>query len=166
MSTVEQLQDLTKQEYKWGFVTAVEEDRLPAGLSEEIIRAIAQKKNEPEFMLEWRLKAYRYWAAQEKAQAEPKWANVKFPPIDYQAITYYSAPKRKPELKSLEEVDPEILDTYSKLGIPLHEQKLLAGVAVDAVFDSVSVATTFKAKLAEAGVIFCSFSDAVKNHPE
>jgi Fe-S cluster assembly protein SufB len=166
MSTVEQLQDLTKQEYKWGFVTAVEEDRLPAGLNEEIIRAIAQKKDEPEFMLEWRLKAYRYWADQEKAQAEPKWANVKFPPIDYQAITYYSAPKKKTELKSLDEVDPEILDTYSKLGIPLHEQKLLAGVAVDAVFDSVSVATTFKAKLAEAGVIFCSFSEAVKNHPE
>ncbi len=166
MSTVEQLQDLTKQEYKWGFVTAVEEDRLPAGLNEEIIRAIAQKKDEPEFMLEWRLKAYRYWASQEKAQAEPKWANVKFPPIDYQAITYYSAPKQKTELKSLDEVDPEILETYSKLGIPLHEQKLLAGVAVDAVFDSVSVATTFKAKLAEAGVIFCSFSEAVKNHPE
>jgi Fe-S cluster assembly protein SufB len=166
MSTVEQLQDLTKQEYKWGFVTPVEEDRLPAGLNEEIIRAIAQKKGEPEFMLEWRLKAYRYWASQEKAQAEPKWANVKFPPIDYQAITYYSAPKPKKELKSLDEVDPEILDTYAKLGIPLHEQKLLAGVAVDAVFDSVSVATTFKAKLAEAGVIFCSFSEAVKNHPE
>src|SRR5690348_17114309 len=120
MSTVEQLQDLTKQEYKWGFITQVEEDRLPAGLNEEIIRAIAQKKGEPEFMLEWRLKAYRYWASQEKAQAEPKWANVKFPPIDYQAITYYSAPKPKKELKSLEEVDPEILDTYSKLGIPLH----------------------------------------------
>jgi Fe-S cluster assembly protein SufB len=166
MSTVEQLQDLTKQEYKWGFVTPVEEDRLPAGLNEDIIRAIAEKKGEPEFMLEWRLKAYRYWASQEKAQAEPKWANVKFPPIDYQAITYYSAPKPKKELKSLDEVDPEILDTYSKLGIPLHEQKLLAGVAVDAVFDSVSVATTFKAKLAEAGVIFCSFSEAVKNHPE
>ena len=166
MSTVEQLQDLTKQEYKWGFVTPVEEDRLPAGLNEDIIRAIAQKKGEPEFMLEWRLKAYRYWASQEKAQAEPKWANVKFSPIDYQAITYYSAPKKKAELKSLDEVDPEILDTYSKLGIPLHEQKLLAGVAVDAVFDSVSVATTFKQKLAEAGVIFCSFSEAVKNHPE
>ncbi|HKW74117.1 MAG TPA: Fe-S cluster assembly protein SufB [Terriglobales bacterium] len=166
MSTVEQLQDLTKQEYKWGFVTPVEEDRLPAGLNEEIIRAIAQKKDEPEFMLEWRLKAYRYWASQEKAQAEPKWANVKFAPIDYQAITYYSAPKKKTELKSLDEVDPEILETYSKLGIPLHEQKLLAGVAVDAVFDSVSVATTFKQKLAEAGVIFCSFSEAVKNHPE
>jgi Fe-S cluster assembly protein SufB len=166
MSTVDQLQDLTKQEYKWGFVTTVEEDRLPNGLNEDIVRAIAQKKGEPEFMLEWRLKAYRYWASQEKAQAEPKWANVKYPPIDYQALSYYSAPKQKKELKSLDEVDPEILETYAKLGIPLHEQKLLAGVAVDAVFDSVSVATTFKAKLAEAGVIFCSFSEAVKNHPE
>ncbi|HEX7284850.1 MAG TPA: Fe-S cluster assembly protein SufB, partial [Candidatus Angelobacter sp.] len=166
MSTVDQLQDLTKQEYKWGFVTAVEEDRLPNGLNEDIVRAIAQKKGEPEFMLEWRLKAYRYWASQEKAQAEPKWANVKYPPIDYQALSYYSAPKQKKELKSLDEVDPEILETYAKLGIPLHEQKLLAGVAVDAVFDSVSVATTFKAKLAEAGVIFCSFSEAVKNHPD
>src|SRR5499427_7463202 len=166
MSTVDHIQDLTKQEYKWGFVTAVEEDRLPNGLSEDIIRAIAAKKGEPEFMLEWRLKSYRYWAAQEQNQAEPKWANVKYPPIDYQAITYYSAPKKKPELKSLEEVDPEILRTYEKLGIPLHEQKLLAGVAVDAVFDSVSVATTFKEKLKEAGVIFCSFSDAVKEHPE
>ena len=166
MSTVDQLQDLTKQEYKWGFVTSVEEDRLPNGLNEDIVRAIALKKGEPEFMVEWRLKAYRYWAAQEKAQAEPKWANVKFPAIDYQALSYYSAPKQKKELKSLDEVDPEILETYAKLGIPLHEQKLLAGVAVDAVFDSVSVATTFKAKLAEAGVIFCSFSEAVKNHPD
>ena len=166
MSTADQLQDLTKQEYKWGFVTSVEEDRLPNGLNEDIIRAIAHKKGEPEFMLEWRLKAYRYWASQEKAQAEPKWANVKYPPIDYQALSYYSAPKQKKELKSLDEVDPEILQTYEKLGIPLHEQKLLAGVAVDAVFDSVSVATTFKAKLAEAGVIFCSFSEAVKNHPD
>jgi Fe-S cluster assembly protein SufB len=165
-STVNQINDLTQQEYKWGFVTSVDEDRLPPGLSEDIVRAIAAKKGEPEFMLEWRLKAYRYWASQEQKHAEPQWANVKFPPIDYQALSYYSAPKQKKELKSLDEVDPEILDTYSKLGIPLHEQKLLAGVAVDAVFDSVSVATTFKAKLAEAGVIFCSFSEAVKNHPE
>jgi Fe-S cluster assembly protein SufB len=117
-------------------------------------------------MLEWRLKAYRYWAQLEQKQAEPKWANVKYSPIDYQGLSYYAAPKKKKELKSLEEVDPEILETYAKLGIPLHEQKLLAGVAVDAVFDSVSVATTFKEKLAEAGVIFCSFSEAVKNHPE
>jgi Fe-S cluster assembly protein SufB len=117
-------------------------------------------------MVEWRLKAYRYWASLEAKQAEPKWANVHYSPINYQGITYYSAPKQKKELKSLDEVDPEILETYAKLGIPLHEQKLLAGVAVDAVFDSVSVATTFKAKLAEAGVIFCSFSEAVKNHPD
>src|ERR1041384_4977055 len=165
-STVNQINDLTQQEYKWGFVTSIDEDRLPPGLSEDIIRAISLKKGEPEFMMEWRLKAYRYWASLEQKQAEPKWANVKYPPIDYQALSYYSAPKQKKELKSLEEVDPEILNTYSKLGIPLHEQKLLAGVAVDAVFDSVSVATTFKAKLAEAGVIFCSFSEAVKNHPE
>jgi Fe-S cluster assembly protein SufB len=165
-STVNQIQDLTQQEYKWGFVTSVDEDRLPPGLNEDVVRAIAAKKGEPEFMLEWRLKAYRYWASLEQKQAEPKWANVKYAPIDYQGLSYYSAPKQKKELKSLDEVDPEILDTYAKLGIPLHEQKLLAGVAVDAVFDSVSVATTFKAKLAEAGVIFCSFSEAVKNHPE
>ncbi len=165
-STVNQINDLTQQEYKWGFVTSIDEDRLPPGLNEDIVRAISLKKGEPEFMMEWRLKAYRYWAQLEQKQAEPKWANVKYPPIDYQALSYYSAPKQKKELKSLDEVDPEILDTYSKLGIPLHEQKLLAGVAVDAVFDSVSVATTFKAKLAEAGVIFCSFSEAVKNHPE
>lgn len=165
-STVNQINDLTQQEYKWGFITSIDEDRLPPGLNEDIVRAIALKKGEPEFMVEWRLKAYRYWASLEQKQAEPKWANVKYPPIDYQTLSYYSAPKQKKELKSLDEVDPEILDTYSKLGIPLHEQKLLAGVAVDAVFDSVSVATTFKAKLAEAGVIFCSFSEAVKNHPE
>jgi Fe-S cluster assembly protein SufB len=166
MSTINQIEDLTKQEYKWGFVTPVEEDRLPKGLNEETIRQIVAKKGEPEFMLDWRLKAYRYWASQEQKQAEPKWANVKYPPIDYQGLSYYSAPKKKTELKSLDEVDPEILSTYAKLGIPLHEQKLLAGVAVDAVFDSVSVATTFKEKLKEAGVIFCSFSDAVKNHPD
>src|SRR5215471_15417413 len=166
MSTAKTIQDLTSQDYKWGFVTSVEEDRIPKGLNEDVIRLISAKKEEPEFMLEWRLKAYRHWAAQEKAQAEPKWANVKFPPIDYQNIVYYSAPKKKPELKSLDELDPEILRTYEKLGIPLEEQKRLAGVAVDAVFDSVSVATTFKEKLAEKGVIFCSFSEAVRNHPD
>ena len=166
MSTVNQIENLTKQEYKWGFVTAVDEDRLPKGLNEETIRQIVAKKDEPEFMLEWRLKAYRYWAQQEQKQAEPKWANIKYPPINYQDLSYYSAPKKKAELKSLDEVDPEILSTYEKLGIPLHEQKLLAGVAVDAVFDSVSVATTFKEKLKEAGVIFCSFSEAVREHPE
>jgi Fe-S cluster assembly protein SufB len=143
-STVNQINDLTQQEYKWGFITSIDEDRLPPGLNEDIVRAISLKKGEPEFMMEWRLKAYRYWAQLEQKHAEPTWANVKYPPIDYQALSYYSAPKQKKELKSLEEVDPEILDTYAKLGIPLHEQKLLAGVAVDAVFDSVSVATTSK----------------------
>jgi Fe-S cluster assembly protein SufB len=166
MSTINTIQDLTNQEYKWGFVTSVEEDKIPKGLNEDVIRLISAKKNEPEFMLEWRLKAYRHWESLEKSHAEPKWANVKFGPIDYQNISYYSAPKKKPALKSLDEVDPEVLRTYEKLGIPLLEQQKLAGVAVDAVFDSVSVATTFKEKLAEAGVIFCSFSEAVRNHPE
>ena len=166
MSTINTIQDLTNQEYKWGFITSVEEDKIPKGLNEDIVRLISAKKGEPEFMLDWRLKAYRYWDSLEKAQAEPKWANVKFGPIDYQNIVYYSAPKKKPTLKSLDEVDPEVLRTYEKLGIPLLEQQKLAGVAVDAVFDSVSVATTFKEKLAEAGVIFCSFSEAVRNHPE
>jgi len=160
------IQDFTNREYKWGFITEVEEDRIPKGLNEDIIRLISQKKREPQFMLDWRLKAYRHWAKLEKAEAEPKWANVHYDPIDYQDITYYSAPKQKPSLKNLDELDPEILRTYEKLGIPLEEQKRLAGVAVDAVFDSVSVATTFKEKLAEAGVIFCSFSEAVQNHPE
>jgi len=167
MSTnIKAIRDLAEREYKWGFVTAIEEDRVPKGLNEDIIRFISTKKNEPGFMLEWRLKAYRHWASLENAQAEPKWANIKYSPINYQDIAYYSAPKRKPSLKSLEEWDPEILRTYEKLGIPLAEQQLLAGVAVDAVFDSVSVATTFKAKLADMGIIFCSFSEAVQNHPE
>ena len=166
MSTISTIQDLTNQEYKWGFVTSVEEDKIPKGLSEDVIRLISAKKNEPEFMLEWRLKAYRHWESLEKSHAEPKWANVKFGPIDYQNISYYSAPQKTGALKSLDEVDPEVLRTYEKLGIPLLEQQKLAGVAVDAVFDSVSVATTFKEKLAEAGVIFCSFSEAVQNHPE
>ena len=167
MSTnVDTIRDLTQQEYKWGFVTDIEEERIPKGLNEDIIRLISAKKHEPEFMLEWRLKAYRHWASLEKAEAEPKWANVKYPPINYQDITYYSAPKQRPKLESLDQLDPEILRTYEKLGIPLQEQKMLAGVAVDAVFDSVSVATTFKGKLAELGIIFCSFSEAVKNHPD
>jgi Fe-S cluster assembly protein SufB len=166
MSTINTIQDLTNQEYKWGFVTSVEEDKLPKGLNEDVVRLISAKKGEPEFMLDWRLKAYRHWESLEKSHAEPKWANVKFGPIDYQDMVYYSAPKKKPSLKSLDEVDPEVLRTYEKLGIPLLEQQKLAGVAVDAVFDSVSVATTFKEKLAEAGVIFCSFSEAVQNHPE
>jgi Fe-S cluster assembly protein SufB len=167
MSTnVNTIQDLADREYKWGFVTQVEEERVPKGLNEDIIRVISAKKSEPEFMLEWRLKAYHHWASLEKAQAEPKWANVKYGPIDYQDIVYYSAPKLKPGLASLEELDPEILRTYEKLGIPLEEQKHLAGVAVDAVFDSVSVATTFKEKLAELGIVFCSFSEAVQRHPD
>ncbi len=167
MSTnVDTIRNLAEREYKWGFVTEVEDDRVPKGLNEEIIRTISAKKEEPQFMLEWRLKAYRHWASLEKSEAEPKWANIKYGPIDYQGIVYYSAPKKKAGLQSLDEVDPEILRTYEKLGIPLAEQKMLAGVAVDAVFDSVSVATTFKAKLAELGVIFCSFSEAVQQHPE
>jgi Fe-S cluster assembly protein SufB len=165
-SNTEAIRELAQQEYKWGFVTDIGEDRAPKGLSEEIIRFISAKKNEPEFMLEWRIKAFRHWMSLEKAQAEPKWANIHYPPIDYQAISYYSAPKQKPSLKSLDELDPEILRTYEKLGIPLAEQKMLAGVAVDAVFDSVSVATTFKEKLSEVGVIFCSFSEAVQKHPD
>ena len=166
MSTnVNTIQALADREYKWGFVTSVEEERVPKGLNEEIIRVISAKKNEPEFMLQWRLKAYHHWASLEKAQAEPKWANVKYESIDYQDIVYYSAPKQKSGLTSLEEVDPEILRTYEKLGIPLEEQKHLAGVAVDAVFDSVSVATTFKEKLADLGIVFCSFSEAVHKHP-
>jgi len=166
MSTnVNTIQDLADREYKWGFVTQVEEERVPKGLNEDIVRVISAKKNEPEFMLQWRLKAYHQWASLEKAQAEPKWANVKYGPIDYQEIVYYSAPKQKPGLASLEELDPEILRTYEKLGIPLAEQNHLAGVAVDAVFDSVSVATTFKEKLADLGIVFCSFSEAVQKHP-
>ena len=156
------IQDLTEQEYKYGFVTDIESETVPRGLSEDTIRLISEKKKEPEFMLEWRLKAYRHWLTMK----EPTWHNVHYPPIDYQSIYYYSAPKQKVAPKSLEEVDPELLKTYAKLGIPLSEQKKLAGVAVDAVFDSVSVATTFKAKLAELGIIFCSFSEAVLDHPE
>jgi Fe-S cluster assembly protein SufB len=165
-SSIDNIRDLTQQDYKWGFVTEIEHEQVPPGLTEETIRLISAQKHEPEFMLQWRLRAFHHWASLERAQAEPKWANVKYGPIDYQNIVYYSAPKQKPNIKSLDELDPEILRTYEKLGIPLAEQKLLAGVAVDAVFDSVSVATTFKEKLAELGVIFCSFSEAVKNHPE
>jgi Fe-S cluster assembly protein SufB len=165
-SNTDTIRELAQQEYKWGFVTDIGEDRAPKGLNEDIIRLISAKKEEPQFMLDWRLKAFRHWETLEKAQAEPKWANVHYPPIDYQAISYYSAPKQKPSLTSLDELDPEILKTYEKLGIPLAEQKMLAGVAVDAVFDSVSVATTFKGKLAEVGVIFCSFSEAVQKHPD
>lgn len=153
---------LTNREYKYGFVTDIEAETIPRGLSEEIVRTISAKKNEPEWLLEWRLKAYRHWLTME----EPEWANVHYPKIDYQDIIYYSAPKPKKKLESLDEVDPELLDTFAKLGIPLHEQKMLTNVAVDAIFDSVSVATTFREKLAKEGVIFCSFSEAVHDHPE
>ena len=156
------IETLANQEYKWGFVTDIEADALPKGLNEDIVRAISKRKNEPEFMTQWRLKAYRHWLT----MTEPKWPNVKYPKIDFQDVIYYSAPKAKKQLKSLDEVDPELLRTYEKLGVPLEEQKIFAGVAVDAVFDSVSVATTFKARLAEMGVIFCSFSEAVQEHPE
>jgi len=160
MSTT--IEQLANQEYKYGFVTDIEADTAPPGLSEDIVRLISTKKGEPEWMLEWRLKALRHWFTMK----EPTWANVHYPPIDYQAIRYYSAPKQKKTLNSLDEVDPELRRTFEKLGISLEEQKRMSGVAVDAVFDSVSVATTFQAELAKLGIIFCSFSDAVKNHPE
>lgn len=153
---------LATQEYKYGFVTPIESETAPRGLNEEVIRFISSKKNEPEWLLEWRLQAYRTWLTAK----DPDWARIKHPPIDYQAAYYYSAPKQKPALNSLDEVDPELLRTYEKLGIPLKEQKILAGVAVDAVFDSVSVATTYKEKLAELGIIFCPMSEAVQKHPE
>ena len=156
------LENVVNKSYEHGFVTQIDSDSIAAGLTEETVRLISQKKNEPEFMLEWRLRAFRHW----QTMTPPAWAHVHYPPIDFQSIVYYSAPKQKKQLNSLDEVDPAILETYKKLGIPLYEQQLLAGVAVDAVFDSVSVATTFKEKLAEAGVIFCPFSEAVQNHPE
>lgn len=159
---VDTLDNLTSQSYKYGFVTDVESDSAPPGVDEETIKFISAKKHEPEFMLEWRLKALNRW----REMKEPQWAFLSYPSIDYQKICYYSAPRKKPTLKSLDEVDPEILKTYEKLGIPLEEQKKLAGVAVDAVFDSVSIATTYKEKLREAGVIFCSISEAVREHPE
>lgn len=156
------VQNLVNQPYKYGFVTNIESDTIPRGLSEEMIRLISAKKEEPEFMLEFRLKAYRQWLK----MTEPTWAHVGYPAIDYQDIIYYSAPKLKEKKQSLEEVDPELLETFEKLGIPLSEQKRLTNVAVDAIFDSVSVATTFKEKLAEQGVIFCSISEAVREHPD
>jgi Fe-S cluster assembly protein SufB len=162
-SPSDQLDALISQPYRHGFVTDVEEDKVPAGLDEGIIRTISARKNEPEFMLDWRLRAYRHWLTMK----EPHWAHVQYPPIDYQAIIYYAAPKlAKDGPQSLDEVDPELLRTYEKLGVPLHERAILAGVAVDAVFDSVSVATTFRVKLAEKAIIFCSFSEAVREHPE
>lgn len=157
------LEDLSNQEYKWGFVTDIETDTVPPGLNEDVIRFISAKKEEPEWLLEWRLKAFRHWQTLE----DPTWQKVEFSPVDYQAISYYSAPKEQPEKKaSLDEVDPELLATYEKLGIPLTEQKRLANVAVDAVFDSVSVATTHQEKLQDMGVIFMPISEAVKKHPE
>ncbi len=162
-SSTNTIESFASQEYKWGFVTDIESEEIPRGLSEDVVRLISAKKNEPEWLLEWRLKAYRYWLQMK----EPQWANVHYPPIDYQDIIYYAAPKSKADApKSLDEVDPELLKTYEKLGIPLHERELLAGVAVDAVFDSVSVATTFKGKLKDMGIIFCSFSEAVQEYPD
>ena len=158
-----ELDALVNRKYRHGFVTDIEQETVPPGLDEDVIRLISAKKAEPAFLTEWRLKAYRHWLT----MTEPKWAHVHYKPIDYQTISYYSAPKTRDDApKSLDEVDPKLLETYDKLGIPLHERAKLAGVAVDAVFDSVSVGTTFKAKLAEAGVIFCSFSEAVRSHPE
>jgi Fe-S cluster assembly protein SufB len=164
MSTTEvkTIEELTNKEYKYGFVTDIEAVTLPKGLNEDIIRQLSTIKGEPDFLLEWRLKAFRHW----QTMKEPHWANVKFPQIDYQDIHYYSAPKKKPKLNSLDEVDPELRETFDKLGISIDEQKRLSNVAVDAVFDSVSVATSFKNKLSELGIIFCSFSEAVKNHPD
>ncbi|MGD8614641.1 MAG: Fe-S cluster assembly protein SufB [Gammaproteobacteria bacterium] len=162
-SAPQQLDELIKGGYEAGFSTDIDSDTVPPGLNEDVIRLISAKKKEPGFMLEWRLKAYRHWLGMKT----PQWAHVHHPPIDFQSISYYSAPKsRKDAPKSLDEVDPKLLETYNKLGIPLEEQEVLAGVAVDAVFDSVSVATTFRGKLAEAGVIFCSISEAVQEHPE
>ena len=162
-SETEMLKEYAEQEYKYGFVTDIESETLPPGLNENVIKFISKKKGEPKWLTEWRLKAYKIWLKMD----EPHWANVDYPPIDYQGISYYSAPKNASEgPQSLDEVDPELIETYNKLGIPLEEQEILAGVAVDAVFDSMSVATTFKKRLAEKGVIFCSISEAVKEHPE
>ncbi|HVT03569.1 MAG TPA: Fe-S cluster assembly protein SufB [Thermoanaerobaculia bacterium] len=162
MSKNLEIEQLAKQDYKYGFVTDIESDTVPPGLNEDIIRFISAKKNEPDFMLQWRLKAFRHWLTMK----EPTWAHVKYDPIEYQKISYYSAPKQKKNLSSLDEVDAELLDTFKKLGISLDEQKRLTGVAVDAVFDSVSVATTFREELSKLGIIFCSFSEAVQNHPD
>lgn len=162
MSETKMIESMIGEEYKYGFTTDVEYDEFPKGLNEDIIRQLSEIKEEPEWLLEFRLKAYRIW----KEMEEPTWHNATYPPIDFDAIQYYSAPKQKPQLDSLDDVDPKIRETYDKLGIPLEEQKMLAGVAVDAVFDSVSIFTSFKEKLAEAGVIFCSISEAVQKYPE
>jgi Fe-S cluster assembly protein SufB len=155
--------EFASQEYKYGFSTEIETDTVPAGLNEDIIRLISTKKNEPDFLLDWRLQAFRHW----QTLKEPKWSSVRYPPIDFQQIVYYSSPKRQPsDSRRLEEMDPVLLDTYKRLGIPLREQEVLSGIAVDAVFDSVSVATTFQEKLGRLGVIFCSFNEAVRHHPD
>ena len=161
-TSTDNIEQLANQDYKYGFVTDIDADAIPPGLNEEVIRIISAKKGEPEWLLDWRLNAFRLWSE----MTAPQWHNVHFPPVDYQSIIYYSAPKQKPTLDSLDDLDPEIKETFDKLGIPLEEQKVMAGVAVDAVFDSVSVGTTFKAKLAELGIIFCSFSEAVHEHPD
>ena len=161
-----ELNTIAAQEYRYGFVTDIEADVAPKGLNEDIVRWISAKKNEPEFMLQWRLKAFRHWEKLRAQEQTPTWAKVHYPPIDYQNIIYYSAPKSKVKLESLDEVDPELLRTYEKLGIPLEEQKRLAGVAVDAIFDSVSIATTFRKELSKHGIVFCSFSEALQEHPD
>ena len=160
--SMQTLEQHTKSDYKYGFTSNIETDKLPKGLNEDVVRAISAKKNEPEWMTEWRVKAYHQFMEMKEAN----WGNVEYPPVDLQDIHFYAAPKKKKKLESLDEVDPELLETFNKLGIPLEEQKMLAGVAVDAVIDSVSVKTTYKEKLAELGIIFCSFSEAVQNHPE
>ncbi len=162
MSDIDTINEVTGQKYKYGFFTDIEQDKIPPGLNEDVVRLISAKKNEPEFLLKWRLKAYSHWLRMK----EPDWAKLHYPTINYDAISYYAAPKQNKLLNSLDEVDPKLLETYSKLGIPIHEQKMLAGVAVDAVFDSVSVATTFKEELKKHGVIFMPFSEAVQEHPE
>jgi Fe-S cluster assembly protein SufB len=156
------IESLVTRDYQYGFVTEVESDTLPPGLDEQTVRAISARKQEPEWLLEWRLKAFRRW----QQMKEPHWLNGHYDPIDYQAQSYYSAPKSVKPLQSLDEVDPELLRTYAKLGIPLQEQKMLAGVAVDAIFDSVSVGTTMRDELAKLGIIFCSFGEAVREHPD
>ena len=160
--TEEDLAKDLKSEYKYGFISNVESEKIPKGLNEDVVRLISLKKNEPEWMTEWRIKAFRQW----QKMTEPTWAHIHYPKIDFQAIIYYSAPKPKKQLNSLDEVDPELLKTFEKLGISLEEQKRLSGVAVDVVFDSVSVKTTFREKLSELGIIFCSFSEAVKEYPD
>ncbi|MEY6431985.1 Fe-S cluster assembly protein SufB [Thioalkalicoccus limnaeus] len=162
MNSATAVDDLVRSEYEHGFVTEIESETLPPGLDEGVIRTISARKGEPQFLLDWRLKAYRHWLT----MTPPQWSSVHYPPIDFQSISYFSAPRKKDGPKSLDEVDPALIETYNKLGIPIEEQKALAGIAVDAVFDSVSVATTFRAKLAEAGVVFCAISEAVHDHPE